>query len=68
MLILFDHVNNNSLLLKKLFDKNIFLMNKINTKIEQNNWGSYKVYNEIDDFKKFIFFLVLIELTLSKNK
>ena len=68
LLILFDHVNNNSLLLKKLFDKNIFLMNKINTKIEQNNWGSYKVYNEIDDFKKFIFFLVLIELTLSKNK
>lgn len=68
LLLLFDHVNNNSLLLKKLFDKNIFLMNKINTKVEQNNWGSYKIYNEVDDFKKFIFFLVLIELTLDNNK
>ena len=56
LLILFDNINNNSLLLKKLFDKNIFLINKINTKVEQNNWGSYKVYNELDDFKKFIFF------------
>jgi hypothetical protein len=68
LLILFDNINNNPLLLKKLFDKNIFLINKINTKIEQSNWGSYKVYNEVDDFKKFIFFLVLIELTLHKNK
>ena len=68
LLILFDHVNNNSLLLKKLFDKNIFLINKMNTKTEQNNWGSYKIYNEVDDFKKFIFFLALIQLTLNKNK
>lgn len=67
LLILFDHINNNSLLLKKLFDKNIFLINKINTKTEQNNWGSYKVYNELDDFKKFIFFLVLIQLTFNKK-
>jgi hypothetical protein len=67
LLIIFDQINNNSLLLKKLFDKNIFLINKVNTKFEQNNWGSYKVYNEIDDFKKFIFFLALIELTLNKN-
>tara|TARA_Y100001968_G_C19408322_1_gene744938 strand:- start:802 stop:1350 length:549 start_codon:yes stop_codon:yes gene_type:complete len=67
LLILFDHLNNNSLLLKKLFDKNIFLMNKINTKIEKSNWGSYKVYNEVDDFKKFLFFLVLIELIFNKK-
>jgi hypothetical protein len=55
-------------LLKKLFDKKIFLINKMNTKTEQNNWGSYKIYNEVDDFKKFIFFLALIQLTLNKNK
>ena len=67
LLILFDHINNNSLLLKKLFDKNIFLINKINTKIEKNNWGSYKIFNELDDFKKFIFFLVLIQLTFDKK-
>jgi hypothetical protein len=67
LLILFDHINNNSLLLKKLFDKNIYLINKINTKFEQNNWGTYKIFNELDDFKKFIFFIVLIELTLNKN-
>ena len=68
LLILFDHINNNSLLLKKLFDKNIFLINKINTKIEKNNWGSYKIFNELDDFKKFIFFLVLIQLTFEIKK
>ena len=67
ILILFDYINNNQLILKKLFDKNIFLINKINTKFEQNNWGSYKIFNELDDFKKFIFFIILIELTLNKN-
>jgi hypothetical protein len=67
ILILFDQINNNSLLLKKLFDKNIFLINKINTKFEQNNWGAYKIFNNLDDFKKFIFFIILIELTLNKK-
>jgi hypothetical protein len=66
-LILFDYINNNSLLLKKLFDKNIYLVNKVNTKFEQNNWGTYKIFNELDDFKKFLFFIVLIELTLNKK-
>jgi hypothetical protein len=67
LLLLFDHINNNSLVLKKLFDKNIYLINKVNTKIEQNNWGTYKIFNDLDDFKKFIFFVVLIELSLNKN-
>jgi hypothetical protein len=67
VLVLFDYINNNPLILKKLFDKNIFLINKINTKFEQNNWGTYKIFNELDDFKKFIFFIVLIDISLNKN-
>ena len=56
LLILFDNINNNSLLLKKLFDKNIFLINKINTKVEQNNWVLIKFLMNLMTSKNLFFF------------
>ena len=46
---------------KKLFEKNILIVNKINSILEQNNYGTYKIHNEIIDFKKLIFVIVLIK-------
>lgn len=67
LLLILDSINNDHSFFKKLFDKNIFLINKINSKIEQNNWGTYKIYNDLNDFKKLIFIFVLMDLIL-KNK
>ena len=48
-------------------DKNIYLITQINAYLEKNKWGSYKIYNELSDFKKIIFLLVIIHLVLTKN-
>jgi len=67
LLLLNTVVKNDKKLLKRLFDNNIFLINKINSKIESNNFGSYKVYNDLINFKKLIFLLVIIDLVLNEN-
>lgn len=43
------------------FSKNIFLINEINDFSEFNNLGTYKVYNNINDLKKFIFLFLFIK-------
>lgn len=55
---------NNIKTLKRLFSDNIFLIQKINSKIEANNWGVYKIFNELFDFKKIIFLIILLEQSL----
>jgi len=50
-----------------LIDKNIYLVTQINAYLEKNKWGAYKIYNELSDFKKIIFLLVIIHLVLTKN-
>lgn len=54
--------------LKRIFNEKIFLINKINLKLEKNNWGSYKIYNDLTDFKKFLFLFILIDLIFTKTK
>jgi len=39
---------------------NIFLIQSINSKMELKQFGSYKIYNKLDDIKKFLFIIVLI--------
>ena len=51
----------------KLFFNKIFLINKFNTKSENAFNGIYKIYNNINDFKKIIFLFVLISKILNKN-
>jgi hypothetical protein len=50
-----------------LIDKDIYLVTQINSYLEKNKWGAYKIYNELSDFKKIIFLLVIIHLVLTKN-
>lgn len=50
----------NEVLLKKLFRNNFFLVNKMNSKIEKEFLGFYKIFNEINDIKKLVFLLTLI--------
>jgi len=35
-------------------------VSKINSKTEANNYGTYKMYNDISDFKKLVFLILLI--------
>jgi len=56
---------NNLKTLKRLFSENIFLIQKINSRIETNNWGTYKIYNDLFDFKKIIFLIILLEQSLN---
>ena len=53
--------------LKRILHKDIFLVTKINSKLEKNNWGTYKIYNDLQNFKKFIFLVVVLDLLLNTN-
>ena len=64
LLLLDEPLGNNKKVFKKLFEEKIYLINKINSKIEANNWGTYKMYNSFSDFKKLIFLIVLLRQTL----
>ena len=66
LLLLNFPLNNKETFFRRLVDKNIFLINKINSKIEKNNYGTYKMYNDLGDFKKIIFLLALIDQILKK--
>lgn len=61
-------LKNNKKTIKRIFNENIFLINKINLKLEKNNWGAYKVYNNLENFKKFLFLFILIDLVLNTKK
>jgi hypothetical protein len=51
--------------LKYLFEQDIFLITKINDSLENNNLSTYKIYNDLSDFKKLVFIIALIEQTLN---
>ena len=66
-LILGDSFLKNELLLKKCLVENIYLVHQINNKNNLNNFCTYKIFNNLDDFKKLIFLMVLISNLLKKN-
>lgn len=59
--------SDNFLLFKRLFSKNIFFLYKINSQIELNVLGSYKIYNNILNLKKIIFLIVLLKYFISEK-
>jgi hypothetical protein len=59
--------NYNNTIENKLFFNKIFLINKFNIKSEKDFNGSYKIYNDINDFKKIIFLVILMSKILNKN-
>jgi hypothetical protein len=68
LVMLSDPLNNNKNMFKNFEEKKIFLVSKINAKVEKNNWGTYKIYNDLHDFKKIVFLLSVLDLVLKKNK
>jgi hypothetical protein len=69
LLFLFDFpLKNNKKNIKRIFNEHIFLINKINFKLEKNDWGTYKVYNNLENFKKFLFLFIIIDLVLNNKK
>lgn len=68
LLLLNFPLDNKATFFRRLIDKNIFLINKINAKIEKNNYGTYKIYNDLTDFKKIIFLLAVIDQILNNKK
>lgn len=68
LLLLNFPLDNKATFFRRLMDKNIFLINKINAKMEKNNYGTYKIYNDLTDFKKIIFLLAIIDQILKNKK
>jgi len=67
LLLLTTPLKNDTKLLKRIFQKDIFLVTKINAKLEKKNWGAYKIYNDLQNFKKFIFLIVVLDLIFNTN-
>ncbi len=61
LLLLEDLPTHNESFSKKFFEKNILILTKINAVFERNSYGTYKIYNEISDYKKLIFLMVIIK-------
>lgn len=52
---------------RKFVNNNIFLISKINLKIEKNFFGNYKIYNTLKDLKKIIFISIILRLVISSK-
>lgn len=60
LLLLKDYFYKQSTFSKTILNKNCFLIQEINASKIQNNMNTYKMFNEISDYKKLIFILVFI--------
>ena len=65
-MLLEEPLDNKTSVLRKLIEKNIFIVSKINAKVELNSNGTYKVYNDLLNFKKLTFLIALIHIILKK--
>ncbi len=68
LLLLDESLLGHNNVFKKLFEENILIINKINSKIELNNNCTYKIYNNILDSKKLVFFMALLRQILLEKK
>jgi hypothetical protein len=64
LLLLDEPLGNNNKIFKRLAEDKVYLISKINSKFEKNSWGTYKIYNDLSDFKKLIFLITLLRQTL----
>jgi hypothetical protein len=60
-------LKNNKNIFRRFFESNIFLVQKINSSFEKKNWGSYKIYNNIVDYKKILFLIILVHKVLTQK-
>ena len=69
LLFLLDFpIENKTKIIQRLLTNQFYLISKFNIKEERNNWFTYKVFNNFDDFKKVLFFIALLNQTLKDTK
>jgi hypothetical protein len=61
LLLLEDLPNSEESFSRNFFEKNILILTKVNAAFERNSYGTYKIYNEMSDYKKLMFLMVLIK-------
>jgi hypothetical protein len=66
LLLLNLSLNSSKKNLDKLVSNNLFLIDEVNSKLKTKNDSFYKIFNEVSDFKKIIFLLLLLEKYLKK--
>ena len=61
-ILIFDNeLKNNDY--KNFFFQNLYLIQRVDTFKDKRNWGSYKIYNNLNNIKKLILFgLILIQI------
>jgi hypothetical protein len=52
---------------EKLLNKNYYLIHDINSTINRNNFGTYKIFNNLNEWKKLIFFFMIIKKNYKKK-
>ena len=65
-MILLNKIFNNKNDLKRLIDLNMLIFVQINSFVNKNN-NVYKLFNNFDNYKKLIFFLIFLKKFYSKN-
>lgn len=64
----FSKKSENFLLFKHLLSQKIYLLFKINSTKEFNFLGSYKIHNDILNFKKLLFLIILLKYITTEKK
>lgn len=52
--------------IKRLVEENILIISKINSRLESNHNGTYKIHNDLFNYKKLTFLVALINTILKK--
>jgi hypothetical protein len=65
-MLLEEPLDNKTSVLRKLIEENIFIVSKINARVELSSNGTYKVYNDLLNFKKLTFLIALVHIILKK--
>lgn len=66
LLLLEDSLSDRATL-SKLFEEKVLLINKLNPLLEAQNHCTYKIFNDVTNFKKLAFLACLIESVLSRK-
>lgn len=67
LLLLEDLPTSDESFSRNFFEKNILILTKVNAAFERNSYGTYKIYNEMSDYKKLMFLIILIKKTLEEE-
>lgn len=67
LLLLEDLPTSNESFSRNFFEKNILILTKVNASFERNSYGTYKIYNEMSDYKKLIFLIAVIKRAFEED-